>query len=36
MRKATVAERVNPSAWDRLEALYPAFFTDGRIDPEWG
>ena len=33
MRKATVDERVNPVAWERLEEIYPDFFRDGRIDP---
>ena len=36
MQKASVDERVNPTAWKRLEILYPDFFSDGRIDPEFG
>ena len=35
MHKASVHERVNPTAWDRLQDLYPSFFDGDRIDPEW-
>jgi len=35
MQKASVHERVNPTAWDRLQCLYPSFFSGDRIDPEW-
>ena len=35
MQKARVDEKVNPVAWDRLQAFYPDFFTGDRIDPVW-
>ena len=35
MYKARPDQRINPIAWDRLKAFYPAFFKGDRIAPEW-
>ena len=35
MQKASVDERVNPLAWERLQECFPSFFKHDRIDPTW-
>ena len=35
MYKARPDQRINPTAWDRLQQYYPDFFKDGRIAPAW-
>jgi len=35
MQKAKINEPLNPIAWERLQALLPACFDQGRIVPKW-
>jgi hypothetical protein len=35
MRKTATDEKLNPIAWSRMKAAYPAMFKGDRIDPVW-
>jgi hypothetical protein len=35
MQKASVTEKLNPIAWDRVKAASPAFFKGDRVSPDW-
>jgi hypothetical protein len=35
MRKTAADEKLNPIAWDRMKAAYPAFFKGDAVDPDW-
>ncbi len=36
MHKAAPDDRVNPIAWSRIKAAFPAFFDGERLAPDWG
>ena len=36
MHKAAPDDRVNPIAWSRIKAAFPAFFDGERLAPAWG
>ena len=35
MRKTNLQEQLNGSAWTRLAAAFPSYFTGDRLTPPW-
>jgi hypothetical protein len=36
MHKAAMQEPLNPRGWADLQLLYPQYFAEGRLQPQWG
>ena len=35
MKKAAIDEQLNTLAWQRLNNMYPDFFNNGKVEPDW-